>query len=598
MRLGRAKVFLLIAVAFLAASVVLGVVSLFPVYTGVSQSNVIIDDTFHLSTNEVRRQGIGSFHGAENSTAYYFPPENVSIVVESSDFVKNFSIVTYSNASFLHKTTNLNFSYTFVAGADYYEAVFSTNATQTGTVHFEVTVQSEQVTYPLAVFTTFAKILFLLSVGAALLLLAKLQLAKPKLPKVKVTLPSLSKNGRRNLQALVLASLIFWLILLAVNGNPLGTFENWYTDHARHPYVSSLFLKDGFSVFSQPLDALASRDNSYYEYVTWPEMPHLYPLGSILLFIPFGVLLQNGLNALLIYKLEIASFLVFAHACLYFFLARYWPQTNFPQMTLKNAKTNLRILSQPKWKDKAPLIDEYLQFLLKLVGVYVIYTTLIVYAADGMFDSVALLFLLFALTMFLLERYDFFLLFVAVSAFFKYQTIIFLCPIIVVGLVKLLQENKFGVLLRNWKVIAAVVFIALTGFTAYLSAPYLMQTRAEFVMNGINGFLPHAQIDWVHQSSAVLLALTGTLIYAIYMFNKNSLLSISALFLLVPSFMLPYFQNWYLPFIFIYILIPQRRDEFTATGIWLIFLLVMLSFGGAAFNPLMIIDNFRATLHL
>ncbi len=90
---------------------------------------------------------------------------------------------------------------------------------------------------------------------------------------------------------------MFWFFLLAVNSNPLATFENWYTDHARDSYVSSLFLKDGFSVFDEPLGKLASLDNSYYKFVTWPEMPHLYPLGSIFLFLPFGVLLQNGVDA-------------------------------------------------------------------------------------------------------------------------------------------------------------------------------------------------------------------------------------------------------------------------------------------------------------
>ena len=115
-------------------------------------------------------------------------------------------------------------------------------------------------------------------------------------------------------------SLVLWLSLLAVNSNPLATFENWYTDHVRHAYVSSLFLKDGLSVFNQPLGTLASQDNSHFMFVTWPEMPHLYPLGSILLFLPFGALLQNGFDPVLVYKLEIALFLVFAHICLYFFL--------------------------------------------------------------------------------------------------------------------------------------------------------------------------------------------------------------------------------------------------------------------------------------
>ena len=119
----------------------------------------------------------------------------------------------------------------------------------------------------------------------------------------------------------------------------------------------------------------------------------------------------------------------------------------------------------------------------------------------------------------------------------------------------------------------------ISAFTAYLSAPFLMQTRPEFIMNGINAFAPHSQISWTLQSFYVLLTLAVTLVYAFYMLNKNSLLSLSALFLLLPSFTLPYFQDWYLPFIFVYVLIPQRKKELEATIVWLIFMVAVLSFG-------------------
>jgi hypothetical protein len=63
------------------------------------------------------------------------------------------------------------------------------------------------------------------------------------------------------------------------------------------------------------------------------------------------------------------------------------------------------------------------------------------------------------------------------------------------------------------------------------------------------------------------------------MVNKNSLLSLSALFLLLPTLMLPYFQNWYLPFIFIYALIPQGKREFEATLLWLILMVAVIFLG-------------------
>ncbi len=380
--------------------------------------------------------------------------------------------------------------------------------------------------------------------------------------------------------------------------SPYASFENWYTDHPRHSYTASLFLKDGFAVFNQPLGKLASQDNSPYIFVTWPEMPHLYPLGSILLFLPFGVLLQNGVDALLVYKLEISLFLVFAHVCLFFFLSRYWKQDLYSPSSLRGWKEKLKQLFQAgSWGQKKFEIGQHGQFLLKLLGVYVIYTTLIIYAADGMFDSVAFVFSLFAILALLAKRYDYFFLLIGVSVFFKYQTAIFLMPLIIYGFVKLLQTKRWE-LLKNKAFLVGAAILAVSASTAFLSAPFLIGTRPELVMNSINAFMPNSQIPWSVQSSAVLLTLLATLVYVLYMRNKNPLLSLSALFLLLPSFLLPFFQNWYIPFIFMYTLIPQRKDEMVTTTILIIFLIVVLAFGASAFNPISIIDNMRQTLKI
>jgi hypothetical protein len=556
-RLGLAKLFLLVATVFLVLSIVLSIVSLFPVVTVNNQTSTIINDSFKLSQNEVYRQGLGTFHGGENITVR---------VVCPNAFMKNFSIVTYNGTRYTN-SSNTNTTYSFTAGADYYDAVFCSNSPNASWVHFEVTLEKPKVLFPFSTLTASARIMFLLSLVSTIIIMLKL--AFPKVTEKLEKKPSASiinKTFRNRLLILVILSLVLWLSLLTVNSNPLATVENWYTDHVRHAYTSSLFLRDGLSVFNQPLGILASQDNSHFMFVTWPETPHLYPIGSILLFLPFGALLQNGFNPVLVYKLEIALFLVFAHVCLYFFL-----------------KVFLKKDMLLTWK---------------LLGIYVAYLTLVIYAADGMFDSVAFLFALFAVAMFLSERYDYFFLLMGVSVILKYQAGIFLLPLIVMGLLKLIEKNNPGSLLRNKAVIVGAVFLLISGFTAYLSAPFLMQTRPELIMNGINAFAPHAQISWYWQSLSVLLTLAATLVYVFYMLNKNSLLSILSLFLLLPSFMLPYFQNWYLPFIFVYALIPQRKEELEATMIWLIFMIAVLSFGGVSFNPLQILENFRYTLKI
>ena len=551
-----ARIALLAAITLIVLSLVLALASLFPVTTSQNQSTVLINDSFKLSPNETRRQGLGSFHGGENITLQIQCPDS---------FNKNFSIVTYNGLRYAIYS-NTNIAYNFTAGADYYEAIFVTDAPNAGTVNFQVNATAPKMLFPLAWLTAPAKILFLSSLVLAMLVLLIPVLSKQASTLHKFSLPALDQKNRRIILKLLIISLMFWLLLLAVNANPLATFENWYTDHARHSYVSNLFLKDGLAVFEQPLDTLASLDNSAFKYVTWPEMPHLYPIGSIILFLPFGTMVEGGLDPVLVYKLEIALFLIFAHVCLYFFLTVF--------------------LKKP------------VHLSLKLVGVYIIYIALPIYAANGMFDSVAFLFSLFAVTFFLTERYDYFFLLVAISVILKYQAGIFLLPLILVGVIKLFQNTKLTVLVRNKAVIFGAVFVLVSGFTAYLSLPYFLQTRPELVMNGVNAFSPHSQISYEFQSLSILLTLMATLIYALFMASRNSLMSVSALFLLMPSFMLPYFQNWYLPFLFVYVLVPQRKREVEATILWLIFMVGVLSFGMVSFNPLQIIDNFMNLFRL
>lgn len=554
-RLSKTNTVLLVATLLLVLSVVLSVVSLFSFYTDDSQTRVLVDSTFTLSPNEIYRQGLGSFRGIE---------ENMTIQVQSPTvFARNVSITTPDPLiSHFNVSSTSNITYTFPTGADYYEAVFVSNASTAGVIHFTATVTQPQALFPYSWLTQPAKILFIASLTALMLTVLRVVCNNfSNLKLGKTALPLVNKKNQRYILMFVVVSFAVWLVILSVNSNPLGTFDSWYTDNARHSYSSSLFLHEGFSVFNTPLGTLSSMDASAYKYVTWPEMPHLYPLGSIFLFAPFGVLLQNGIAAALVYKLQIGLFLMVAHVCLYFFLTRF----------LK--------------KDMLSLF--------KAGGLYIIYVSLVIYAADGMFDSVSFLFSLFAVFMFMTERYDRFFLLVAVSMFFKYQAGIFLLPLILVGLLKLLQGNKFEALVRNKAVVIGTVLAIVSICTAVLSAPYLLATAPQLILNGINAFSSNTQIPWMLQSFYVLLTFGVTLAYAFYMLNKNSLLSLASLFLLFPSFMLPYFQNWYLPFIFIYILIPQQKKELNVTMVWLIFMIVVLSFGASAFNPLQLLDALK-----
>ncbi len=524
----------------LCLSVVLGVLSLYSVPTDGVEQQTLIDDSFTLTHNEYRRVGLGSFVNGENLTI---------TALCTAGCQKNFTIVA---ANTTYTTTTLgNINYTFTTQADYYEAYFTSNSTTPNIIHFQVLAEKSTVLTPYAALNSPAKILFLIS--AILFITATLKPAIAQLQNNKtVRLPSLGKKGCRVLAFLVLLSTIVWLVVLVFNSNPLGTFENWYTDHPRHSYAASLFVKDGFSVFSVPLGQLASMDSSPFKFITWPEMSHLYPLGSIALFLPFGEMLQHGVNSALVYKLEIGLFLIVANVCMYLFF-RYF-------------------------------LKQDLDVVPKILSVLIMYWSLVYFAANGMFDAVAFIFSLPAVIMFLYKRYDAFFLLVAVSVTFKYQAGIFLMPLILIAIIQLLHQNKLKDLLKNKLTLAGFALMMINAFTAYLSLPYFLGTRSELSMNGLNAFMSHPQIPWATQAFYIFLTLTITLAYSAYMLKRNNLLSLSAIFLLIPIFTMPFFQNWYMPFVFLYTLIPQPKKDLTLTVFWLAYLIFIIAFGGLSFS--------------
>ena len=570
-RRATSKTFLFSALLLLMLSIVLAVASILPVETDDMESRVTIKDSFRLTPLETRRHGIGSFQGGENLTVS---------VQESMNRTVNFSILTYGGLRFSNPQTG-NTTYSFIAGADYYELAFFANATTVNDITFNVAVQKPVVFYPFSWLATPAKAMFIFSSAFAILLLLKIAITEGSSTVNKINIVRIDVRIRKILVIALLASLAVWLYLLVVNAYPFATFENWYTDHVRHPYSAELFTKVGFSIFDTPLGKLATNDYSYYKFVTWPEMPHLYPLGSILLFLPFGFMLESGVMQGLVFKMEIAIFLLVSHVCLYYFLKYFWEeQWNFPLKIL-----NIRLF----WQEQT-------NSTLKALGAYLLYILLVVYSANGMFDTVAFFFSLMGMILYFKGRYDYFLLFAVFSLTLKYQAGIFLFPLIILGVLKLARQSKISGIIKNKVVLVASALAGVDVITAYLSAPFLLAVRPELVMNGVNAFSPHSQIPWSLQAFAVLLTLLVTIISALYLLHKNSLVSLFMVFSLLPSFLMPYFQPWYLSFFFIYMLFPTKKKASAVAMFWLIFMTIVLSFGGLAYNPILIIDNIRRIL--
>jgi hypothetical protein len=344
---------------FIWLGVLLALISIFPVFSSEIKTIKVIDDTFNLTRSETLRYGMGSFRGGET----------ISVSVDkSSSGPLNFSILTYNDPYYTNSSTE-NIYYSYVATANYYEASFFSPSNDLIEINFEVSVQKNQISYPFELLNSAAILLFLFGIALVILILLRshIPFSLDKTSDGKNIL-LLTHRKKMIFLFLILLSLSFWFVIIIVNNNSNASFENWYTDHARHPYSSSLFAKFGFSIFNTPLGELSSIDASYYKFVTWPQMPHLYPIGSILLFFPFGLLLQNGLNQILVFKIEIIVFLVFSHIGLYFFLIRFWKQRLF--------------------------------ILFKLIGIYALYVPLIVYSANGMFDGIPFLSSLIAIDFF------------------------------------------------------------------------------------------------------------------------------------------------------------------------------------------------------
>ena len=569
------KLILVFALLLLSLGVVLSVVSFFPFTATGTQRTTIINDSFTMTLHETYRQGLGSFHGNENITLQIDLPNSTPV---------NFSLLTYTGTSYSNSLDS-NTTYSFAAGTDYYEAVFLADAKTPADVQFQVSVEKPNVNYPFSWLSLPSKALFIASWTT--LLLAILKSTMKNEPEAKTekqsTMSVLKRKNLRWLHIAIIISFMFWIALLVVNTHSFATFENWYTDAARHPYTSTLFTKVGFQVFDTPLGRLSSLDASPYKFVTWAEMPNLYPLGSVFLFMPFGALLEAGFAHVLVFKAEIALLLFVSHVCLYLFLKQLW---------------NKELELSPKDVYLTPLWKHEFNFLLKALATYLFYIVLVVYAADGQFDSVAFLFCLPAVALFLSKRYDLFLLLTAVAFTFKYQAGIFLLPLILIAILRLGQKYPPLTLLRNKVVLAALGLGAVDLFTAYLSAPFLIAARPELIMNGVNAFSPHAQVSWTTQIFAVLLTLGVTLGCAIYLLNKSRLMSLSMIFSLLPIFSMPYFQPWYLPFFFVYPLIPQPKRSLEVTLLWLIFIVFMLSFGGLSYDPLAILNNIRRIIGL
>ena len=135
----RTERLLFVAIAFLALSIVLAVISLFPIHPGGTQSNVLVNDTFKLSPNEVYRQGLGSFRRRR---------KRISFCPTVKSYPENFSIITYNGTQY-STFSKSSIVYNFTTKSDYYEASFTSNASNEGELHLQAFVKEQKIIFPM-----------------------------------------------------------------------------------------------------------------------------------------------------------------------------------------------------------------------------------------------------------------------------------------------------------------------------------------------------------------------------------------------------------------------------------------------------------------
>lgn len=74
---------------------------------------------------------------------------------------------------------------------------------------------------------------------------------------------------------------------------PTYSLDPLYTDHRHHAYAAWALLNIGPAVFTTPISEWSF--GALRPFVSWPTLPYLYPIGSLLLFVPFGVVNNTGL---------------------------------------------------------------------------------------------------------------------------------------------------------------------------------------------------------------------------------------------------------------------------------------------------------------
>jgi len=125
------------------------------------EKDVLIDDTFRLSPNEIRRHGLGALRAGH---------EICITVRELNNLTVNCSVVTYGRT--IYERESMSYDETnFTADYDYYEVVFYNNASTSRNINLLASLERRTERYPNLWLVTPAKSVFFVGWTLTLLIL-------------------------------------------------------------------------------------------------------------------------------------------------------------------------------------------------------------------------------------------------------------------------------------------------------------------------------------------------------------------------------------------------------------------------------------------
>lgn len=270
--------------------------------------------------------------------------------------------------------------------------------------------------------------------------------------RIKKMMPDKTLSLKTVFILFLLVSLVFTSYLVLANNAFTSSLEPQYFDHLRHQRFAFEFLREGMSIFSTPMKELVPIGNPAY--YGWNEIPEFYPMGIVIFFIPFSILAFNSIiDSIIVNKLTITIFLLFAHLAIYFYTTTLFNQSY----------------------DKMRQEERGVTIILTVI----FYIYLIFWSLNGQYEAIPVFFVILSLIQLKKKNCGQSVFWYVIAIFFKYQAI-FLLPIYLFVAYRMISTSENVMLKfknisnRSKLLIGVTIGISLINVYTFLkSLPYL-----------------------------------------------------------------------------------------------------------------------------